>query len=88
MTESVEADFDTESADKLADDVMDLMHERRIGPLEALHAFGKLAGFVLGTTLCPDCSTKAHNILRCSINEHMRLAAEMDANDEQSDHYH
>jgi hypothetical protein len=87
----VEADFDTESADKLADDVMHLMYERMIGRLEALHAFGKLAGFVLGTTLCPDCRTKANNVLKCSIYEHMRLAAEMDAkrnNGEQSDHYH
>jgi hypothetical protein len=87
MTESVEADFDTESADKLADDVMDLMNERRIGPLEALRAFGKLAGFILGTTHCRDCSAKAHNVLKSSINEHMRLAAEP-ANGEQSGHYH
>jgi hypothetical protein len=87
MTESEEADFDTESADKLADDVMDLMYERRIGPLEALHAFGRLAGFVLGQAHCPDCSAMAHNVLKRSINEHIRLAAEQ-ANGGQSEHYH
>jgi hypothetical protein len=34
------------------------------------------------------CSTKAHNVLKCSINEHMRLAAAERNNDEQSGHYH